>query len=64
MVAGQIPDESQFVMIPVSVVLYHCPVCGRRIESLYNIDTARKKCSKLWHKAIPVAHTYVRRATA
>ena len=45
---------------PEVVTLDFCPSCGRRVVGSYNIDTAREKCSKTWHKALTVPVRYVR----
>jgi hypothetical protein len=28
---------------------YFCPACGRRVSGDYNVDPARKSCTKTWH---------------
>jgi hypothetical protein len=34
---------------PAEVTLYFCPACGRRVSGDYNVDPARKSCTKTWH---------------
>lgn len=34
---------------PSTITLYFCPACGRQIIGTYNIDPARKRCTKTWH---------------
>lgn len=45
---------------PEAVDLYFCPECGVMLTGTYNVDTGRKKCSKLWHKAGAVKGSYRR----
>lgn len=43
---------------PAEVTLYFCPACGRRISGSYNLEPARKSCTKTWHLAEPVMQRY------
>jgi hypothetical protein len=43
---------------PTEVTLYFCPACGRRISGSYNLEPARKACTKTWHLAEPTSQMY------
>jgi hypothetical protein len=45
--------------LPDRVKLWFCPACGKRITGSYNLEPARKRCTKTWHLANPVAKDYV-----
>ena len=45
---------------PARIKRYFCPACGREIVGSYSLDYARKRCTRTWHLAEPVAATYVR----
>jgi hypothetical protein len=46
-------------VFPERIREYRCPSCGKRVEGAYNIDASRKRCSKLWHKAMVIRREYV-----
>jgi hypothetical protein len=46
--------------LPDRVTLWYCPACGKRINGSYNLEPARKSCTKTWHLAQPVAVKYAR----
>jgi hypothetical protein len=49
--------------LPDRVRLWFCPACGHRIvgsyNGSYNLEPARKRCTKTWHLANPVSRDYV-----
>lgn len=46
---------------PRELVIYVCPACGALIDGAYNLEPARKKCTKTWHLADPLPYIYVRK---
>lgn len=44
---------------PREVTLYFCPACGQKLTGNYNLDTARKRCTKTWHRAMAKPQKYV-----
>lgn len=49
----------QAKMPPDELNLWFCPACGNLITGSYNIDPARKRCSKTWHLDIAQKRAYV-----
>lgn len=45
--------------LPDRIKLWFCPACGKRIDGAYNIEPARKSCTKTWHLSDPVSREYV-----
>jgi hypothetical protein len=43
---------------PAEVTLYFCPACGRAVRGNYNLDPARKSCTKTWHLTTAVGQKY------
>lgn len=55
-------DRTSFVPVdpPDTLTAYFCPACGRQIVGSYNLEPARRSCTKTWHLAEPVAVKFVR----
>lgn len=52
-------DEIVIEVWPRQITQWRCPVCGLVLDGKsYNIDTSRKKCTKLWHRAMAVGRHY------
>jgi ribosomal protein L37AE/L43A len=48
-------------LFPEKITQWRCPHCGMVMDGkTYNIDSERKKCSKLWHKGGAAKQTYIR----
>ena len=45
---------------PKELMLYFCPACGAWIDGSYNLEPARKRCTKTWHMTDPVGYLYCR----
>jgi hypothetical protein len=43
---------------PNEIELHFCPACGALIRGSYNLDPAKKRCTKTWHLATPVPRMY------
>lgn len=55
-------DRTLFAPIepPAAMTLWFCPACGVQIKGSYNLEPARKRCTKTWHLASPVGVKYTR----
>jgi hypothetical protein len=48
---------------PKLIVRWVCPCCHMDLSGKsYSLDEGRKKCTKTWHKAVPVKQVYVSEA--
>lgn len=45
---------------PATLRAWFCPACGAQITGSYNLDPAKKRCTKTWHLASPIDVMYVR----
>jgi hypothetical protein len=45
---------------PAERTFYFCPACGAQVIGSYNMDPAKKRCTKTWHLMAPVPAKYVR----
>lgn len=45
---------------PAAMTFWFCPACGQQITGSYNIEPARKRCTKTWHLTNVVGVRYVR----
>lgn len=44
---------------PAVKYIWVCPACRSAVVGTYNVDPMRKKCSKLWHRAMAERIEYV-----
>jgi len=48
------------VSTPKKITRWRCPECGLDLTGKhYNLDEGRAKCTKTWHKAVPVEEVFV-----
>lgn len=47
---------------PATLTAYFCPACGQQITGSYNLDPAKKRCTKTWHLTMPEPVKFVRAA--
>lgn len=49
---------------PDTLRVWFCPACGQQITGSYNLDPAKKRCTKTWHLATPKPVDYTRESYA